>query len=115
LPLLYKAVRWCALDRARSQRRRTDREARSMEPAAEQTALFESKLETEDRRVAIERALASLPPEQREVLVMRIWGELTTQQVADSLGIASGTAASRYRYALEALGRALHPEMVHEF
>jgi RNA polymerase sigma-70 factor, ECF subfamily len=48
----------------------------------------------------LRRALQSLPDDQRQVLVLHVWGELTFLQTADVLGISSNTAASRYRYAL---------------
>jgi RNA polymerase sigma-70 factor (ECF subfamily) len=58
-------------------------------------------------------ALAVLPPNQREVLTLKIDGGLTFAEVAAVLGIRPNTAASRYRYALEKL-RALLKEDVYE-
>lgn len=51
----------------------------------------------------LERGLAALPVEQREVLSLKIDGALTFVEVAAVLGIRPNTAASRYRYALEKL------------
>lgn len=48
----------------------------------------------------LRRALDALPDDQREVLVLHVWGELTFLQTAEVLGVSSNTAASRYRYAL---------------
>lgn len=48
----------------------------------------------------LRRALGTLPADQREVVVMHVWGELTFSQIGDLLGVSSNTAASRYRYAL---------------
>jgi RNA polymerase sigma-70 factor (ECF subfamily) len=48
----------------------------------------------------LRRALAALPDDQREIVVLHIWGDLTFAQIADLLSINSNTAASRYRYAL---------------
>jgi RNA polymerase sigma factor (sigma-70 family) len=57
-----------------------------------------------DRDIAGEQnlrwSLAALPEDQREVVVLHIWGDLTFSQIADLLSISSNTAASRYRYAL---------------
>jgi RNA polymerase sigma-70 factor (ECF subfamily) len=64
-------------------------------------------LESDDRRVAIEDALQRIPPEQREVLVLKIWGELTFEQIGTELALSPNTAASRYRYALAALRQEL--------
>ena len=48
-----------------------------------------------------------LPVEQREVLVMKIWNDLTFAEIASALEISQNTAASRYRYALVALKKNL--------
>jgi RNA polymerase sigma-70 factor (ECF subfamily) len=52
---------------------------------------------------ALAAAIDLLPVEQREVLVMKIWNELTFAEIASALAISQNTAASRYRYALAAL------------
>jgi len=101
LALLLTSVRRAALDSARSRGRRADREARSVD--ASDGPLFEPLAEGDDRRVAIESALGRLPPEQREVLALKIWSGLTFAEIAEQLGIPANTAASRYRYALEGL------------
>jgi len=61
----------------------------------------------------LERGLAALPGEQREVLSLKIDGGLTFAEVAAVLGIRPNTAASRYRYALEKL-RAILEAGCHE-
>lgn len=48
----------------------------------------------------LRRALCTLPDDQRQVIVLHVWGELTFSQIAGLLDISSNTAASRYRYAL---------------
>ena len=48
----------------------------------------------------LRRGLGELPDDQREVIVLHVWGELTFSEIADLLGVSSKTAASRYRYAL---------------
>ena len=55
----------------------------------------------------LRRALAALPEDQREIVVLHIWGDLTFSQIADLLSISSNTAASRYRYALGKLRDAM--------
>jgi RNA polymerase sigma-70 factor (ECF subfamily) len=58
----------------------------------------------EDPRVeALHRALRSLSAEQREVIALKIEGELTFAEIGKILTISPNTAASRYRYALEHL------------
>lgn len=51
----------------------------------------------------LRRALGQLPNDQREVIVLHVWGELTFLEIAELLSISSNTAASRYRYALAKL------------
>jgi len=48
----------------------------------------------------LRRTLGALPDDQREVIVLHIWGELTFSQISELLSISPNTAASRYRYAL---------------
>jgi RNA polymerase sigma-70 factor (ECF subfamily) len=55
----------------------------------------------------LQRALQALPAEQRQVIAMKIDGELTFAQIADVLQVSINTAASRYRYALQRLRRTL--------
>jgi RNA polymerase sigma-70 factor (ECF subfamily) len=98
---LYTCVRRYALDWQRNRGRRIVREQAAARPEAE--ALFARRAEQDERREAVEGALATLPEAQREVLVMKIWGGLSFPQIATALGIPANTAASRYRYALDRL------------
>jgi RNA polymerase sigma-70 factor (ECF subfamily) len=54
-------------------------------------------------RLAVERALAELPPEQREVVHLHVFEGQTFQQIADECDESINTIASRYRYALAKL------------
>jgi RNA polymerase sigma-70 factor, ECF subfamily len=58
----------------------------------------------------LRRALAALPDDQRQVVVLHLWGELTFSQIGDLLGLSSNTAASRYRYALGKLRDLMLPK-----
>ena len=51
----------------------------------------------------LRRALSDLPDDQREVIVLHVWGEFTFSQIGDLLSVSPNTAASRYRYALAKL------------
>ena len=113
-PLLFAAVRTAALDLLRGEDRRSRRENEfHLEYGAGEPALFDHPLERKEEAEAVEQALKRLPPEQREVLVLRIWGELTFAEIATALGDSINTVASRYRYGLEALRKILTPH-VHE-
>jgi RNA polymerase sigma-70 factor (ECF subfamily) len=98
---LYTCVKNCALDWQRGRQRQSRREQVVARPEAE--TLFSGSLEQEERRAAIDCALSTLPENQREVLVMKIWGELSFPQIGEALQISANTAASRYRYALDKL------------
>lgn len=106
---LYACVRNCALERARCHGRRSRREETV---ARAEGAMFTSPVEMEERRLLIEEALAALPLEQREVVVLKIWGTLSMPQIAMALEIPVNTAASRYRYALARLRTQLAEEVM---
>ena len=108
MALLVTSVRRAALDRARRDGRRGAREDRALANGEGHVALFETTLEHDERRAAIEEALRRLPGEQREVLVLKIWGELTFDQIGRELEVSPNTVASRYRYALATLRRELN-------
>ena len=63
----------------------------------------------EENALALQAALADVPDEQREVLILRIWGQMTFEEAASALDISPNTAASRYRYALAKLKERLKP------
>jgi RNA polymerase sigma-70 factor (ECF subfamily) len=99
-------VRSCALDFRRSGERRTRREASpNADLPREDAAFFDHGVEQREEAALVEIALRELPPEQREVVVLRVWGGLTFAQIATALDQSINTVASRYRYALEALRR----------
>ena len=51
----------------------------------------------------LEAALARLPQQQREVIVMKIYRQKTFLEIARLLGLSQNTVASRYRYGMEKL------------
>jgi len=67
--------------------------ARSAESLAMLTAEHQS----------VVHALSQLPPRQREVLVLRYYGNLTEAEIAEAAGISKGTVKSTASRALEAL------------
>lgn len=106
--LLYATVRSLALDLIRRDSRRARREAQAVSNA-EQSVEPQFEMEDESQR-ALAAAVDQLPHEQREVLVMKIWNDLTFAEIASALEISQNTAASRYRYALSALKRNFQPQ-----
>lgn len=103
--LLFATVRSTALDLLRRDARRARREADAIAEVDQAVApQFDT---TSDSQQALARAVDRLPNEQREVLVMKIWNDLTFADIGSVLGISQNTAASRYRYALAALKKNL--------
>jgi RNA polymerase sigma-70 factor (ECF subfamily) len=58
-------------------------------------------------RPLLERALDSLPEEQREVFVLREYSGIPFKDIAEVTGVSENTVKSRMRYALEGLRRRL--------
>lgn len=69
-------------------------EAESPEPGPEREAAGAYA------RERIGRVLADLPPEQRDVFLMREYGGLSFKEVAEAMGCPLSTALARMRYAV---------------
>ena len=110
LPLAYATIRRRAIDLARRDDRRRRREDISME-TSDHFDSIEPWFAIDDKETAakVEAAVKSLPEKFREVVTLKIWGELTFAQIAEALNIPMNTAASRYRYGLEHLRSKLSP------
>lgn len=111
-PYLYTAIRRLAIDLSRRDDRRKRREDNvgadtEEEQRSEFHPWFESESSDDETRIQLEQKLKELPEKLAEVIVMKIWGERTFAEIGEILGISQNTAASRYRYGLEALKRSL--------
>jgi len=51
-------------------------------------------------QTAAVQCLATLPVEQREAIVLKIWHQFTFEEIGGLLGISPNTAAGRYRYGM---------------
>jgi RNA polymerase sigma-70 factor (ECF subfamily) len=94
--MLFTMARNLALDALR-QRQRQEKALDWFEPAADHEALI--------------AALAALPEEQRSVVHLHVWEDMTFRKIGELLGLPTQTIASRYRYALDKL-RAQSPALV---
>lgn len=101
--LILTSVRRAAIDYGRSRTRRINRETQAYELEDKVTFLSPERA----RSHKTSKAVRSLPAEQREVVVMKIWGMLTFEEIARQLGVSQNTVASRYRYALAALRKTI--------
>ena len=101
IPFLYTCVRRAAMNWCRERGRREKHE-RAVNPEPLFTT-DQDRLVQVEANEAIEEALLGLSDEQREVVVMRIWGELTFPQIGEVLSVSSSTADTRYRAGLKKL------------
>ena len=99
---LFTAVRNAAISCARSQSRRLSRETQQ---ALRRGNWFESRPEDLIDGSAAQAALDALPPEQREVIVMRIWAQMTLAEITQVTGQPTSTLFSRYRAGLSEIKR----------
>jgi RNA polymerase sigma-70 factor, ECF subfamily len=68
------------------------------------------ELEREESFRAVWSALRTLPPEQAEVVVLKIWENMTFSQIGQILELSPNTAASRYQYGMARLSKRLSAE-----
>jgi RNA polymerase sigma-70 factor (ECF subfamily) len=68
------------------------------------------ELEQEETHRAVWLALRALPPEQAEVVVLKIWETMTFAEIAQILEASPNTVASRYQYAMTKLAVRLTKE-----
>jgi RNA polymerase sigma-70 factor (ECF subfamily) len=64
---------------------------------------IENKLVKEQTHQDLKRLIQLLPAEQKEVLIMRHYGDLSFKEIADITGVSINTALGRMRYALNNL------------
>ena len=105
LAWLFRVVRNRALNASRSDRRRSNHE---------RLAAMMSKMSNDSNALANENeqliaALDSMSPQDRELIVLRVWSGLTWQQVADVVGTSSSGAQRHYVVALRKLKQILEP------
>lgn len=98
---LYRAVRNSALNARRNGLRESVLDAAN--------SCFVHRGGDREAALTLQWALAELPEEQREVVIMRIWSGMTLEEIAAATGTPLSTAASRYRYALGKLRERMKP------
>lgn len=88
-----RAFRNRALNYRRSLWRRVARELESIR-------WFERRAETSAAEAEAMKCLSGLPPEQREVIVLKIWHDMTFEAIGRLFDISPNTVAGRYRYGI---------------
>lgn len=92
-------------------RRRGTREKNYGQLARESATLFVSSSNPDEQtfREKLAEALGELPADQRAVVHLKLWENLTFEAIAETLEIPPNTAASRYRYGIDKLRERLRP------
>jgi RNA polymerase sigma-70 factor (ECF subfamily) len=108
---LHTVTRNHCMDTMRADSRRRSREelAAAPEVAGEAAAAGSDLVEARDTRAAVERELARLPADQREVLVLRLLGERSYKEIAGITGKKIGTVGWLISEGLKALSQQLAP------
>ena len=97
---VFAAVRNAAVDC----RRREKREQEVTETLfAEARSEEKSQSAMNDNAMRLRREIESLDKDTREIIVMKIFGELTFEEIGSVLTIPAATIATRYRRALTTL------------
>jgi RNA polymerase sigma-70 factor (ECF subfamily) len=74
----------------------------------------EQWLITTEEFTRVRDIMAVLPYEQREVITLHLYGEMTFEAIAKSQDVSINTAQSRYRYGLDKLRSLLNSEVKNE-
>ena len=102
---LFRVVRNRALNAARAERRRAAHE----ETAARRQAAIGRAAADPGDAAAIADLLRLLTDEQREIVVLRVWGQLSWQEIADVVGGSRSAVQRHYVHALTLLRKHLEP------
>lgn len=102
----------CVANRIRA-RHRGQRVIQPIEEAAvpEDCASPEEALQRQETICHVSAALAALPADQRETIVLHLHSGLTFQDIATQQDVSINTVQSRYRYGLAKLRTLLNSEM----
>jgi RNA polymerase sigma factor (sigma-70 family) len=101
---MFRAVRNAAIDHCRTSANRWRREQSVAEARGE---WFESRMDAAIDARSAEQALKQLEPTDRQIIVLRIWGDLGLAAIARILEMGTTTVHDRYAAALQKLRTAL--------
>lgn len=104
---LFHTVRRRAMNLARGERRRQEHQRRA---GQQREAWFVMDSDVGLDSEELTSMLHQLPALEREVVVARIWGELSFEEIGELVSISSSAAHRRYRKALALLGKMISRE-----
>jgi RNA polymerase sigma-70 factor (ECF subfamily) len=100
---LFRIVVNLAKNHVRDTARFDRSEAASEEEAAPTESTAEARIEARQQQQALREAIALLPKRQREVLLLRIDGDLPFAEIAETLGITETNAKVNFHHAVQKL------------
>lgn len=107
---LFRVVRNLAIDAGRSESSRKNRE----QLIGQSRPWFTEKQESPFDSAEIQSALQQLPADQREIIVARIWGKLTLEEIGDAFEIATSTVHRRYELGIKQLQKQFKHTSTHD-
>lgn len=109
---LFVAARHEAFNILRRRKRESSLDDDSF--ALENMDAFSSPKERDAQPYDWTALLARLPLEQREVIALKVWEQMTFVEIARIVGVSPNTVTSRYRYGIERLRLWCREEDAHE-
>jgi len=73
---------------------------------------IESQMITEQVELDLTRLIDELPEDQKEVLMMRIYQDMSFKEISDLTGVSINTALGRMRYALMNLRKVIEKNQI---
>ena len=107
-PYLFTATRNAAYSVLRSKRRKQD--LHDAIRAGLEVGASVGEVEHPLECAVLSEAFSELPLEQREVVLLKVFEEMTFQEIAGAVGASINTVASRYRYGLARLRQTLEDD-----
>jgi len=107
---LASSVRNLARDRFRSKKRHGEK-LKEMHPAEADTNTPDELASRKEGELLLRNAIAQLPYEQREVVVLHVRGGLTFRRIAAMQEVSINTVQGRYRYGIEKLRSMLNGQV----
>jgi len=104
---VFASVRNAALDQLRRRARAPEPLDSVFDDQAPRQESSEAGYIEDERERLVRDAVEQLPDAQRQTVVMKVYGGLTFQQIAEAFGEPLSTVSSRYQRALEALRKPL--------
>ncbi len=104
---LFTTVRRRALNQTRGEQRRSQHQQRA---AAGREPWFQPALDANLTSAEVEAVLERLDPTDREIVVAKVWGELSFEQIATLVQRSSSHVHRRYHHALSILHNYLQSE-----